>query len=1276
MTAGLCAVVMETGSIRGFLYGTEPACAYDNWVSHLAEGSVAGFNIYAPWEIQNNDFGDYFIPTNHDLNNWGEVVDAFLALDLDGAQALIDQYAYPYTVVQFQDLDSGRVLYMLRETLNDDVDTNGTETTADDEIGSFDYGWGLYIYDPLPWRDIIITAPHPCDDYPSPVFALEAFLRLGARFLMISGAGREVAYHSPYNSNNQSISDPSREDQHPFNVAYQHSCDQIRGITGKTEFSLQIHSYDWNKYPSQPNVMLSAGNWRDWPALPIRDNSRARHDLINHTPFMVHPANSIGTHSEVDIQDFYCVYYNYDEPATYDHDGQIVTIPRNTELPGAEYNQQMLYTAQQNKYDVYSPFLHVEMDELPKCYDRTTENWMWFYGYDANTQTWDVGQRYSRFIEFFDPWLNSLNEVIDSMLVLDDGTGPTNPENLRLTDLFGTSVDLAWDRSFSYDFDSYVINLRWESGGNWYYQTLDRNTAPSLAWQNGNNANFTVDIDEELYYINIQARDKHGNYSPCSNEIKAWTIDSPFTDFTVTENNGSVTLNFEAVNGSYLGFNIYRAVGTEPQALLVSWRDDPSLLPNSQGIYSYNDLGLTNGAIYSYQVSAEYAYGLDIPYWPTLRASPFCEYTLTLANEGLNLSKTFYLGANPLATDGIDAYDEDQWNSQAALRFGTFLDPDNDYYIYYRDIRAAFDPGSSVKCWNLSYRCTNTSIPLTLTPDPGLVDTGADLLIYDVQHDQWHDLREGPYVFINDSNAWRELRFYWGKQLPKVIFAEGTDIYQWQDAQINLHCEIVNRHRVQSVDIYLREGDVSHLVQSGISPQITDIPYVPTEAFDNARLQVVLNLRNGGTLEFTSSARVHILPPNISYLHQPGYSLYSFPISSFSQLTTDLLGDAGNAWTLLPDGTWLPNTILNHWHGYLISHPQAFQLSLPAEMPLAPVITTISPGWNLVPNPYFRGIDLQDVKVSRNNIQYDYAQMVADTLLSPRIYVYGEEGLTLSDRIPPAQAFFIYNSGQEFLNLMFHPSYHSDTAIDWDDQWTLSLSVSDGFNTADAVQIGTADLSTAEFDPLYDLPKPPPFPQAPYRLALLDTDGQGQITRELQSEYRGLYPWYNLTDKVWNFRLEANAQAPLRFNLDTTELPDGYSVELYIDGNTYQLQNGQVLWFDPSSAGTLDGLIRIRSYTPERIASTDKGYPSAFPNPFHESTSIQLNLPKGTPVSAEVYNLRGQKVRDLFTGVLRDSATTLVWNGTDAQGAAVAKGIYFLRISSEGSVQVHKLARY
>ncbi|MBW6514981.1 MAG: fibronectin type III domain-containing protein, partial [Candidatus Syntrophosphaera sp.] len=793
------AVVTEIGSIRGFLYGTEPASSYDHWVSHLAEGRVSYLNVYAPWEQQNNDFGDFHIATSEELQNWGLVIDAFLALDLQEAQSKLEQFGFPFEVVQFQDLDSGRLLYLIRELLNEDIDTNGSSDPNDHEIGSFDYGWGLYIYDPSAYRPVVITAPHPCDDFPSPVFALEAFLKLDARFLLINGAGREVAYFPPYNSNNQSISDPSRLADHPFNVAYQRFCDQIRGLTDKTEFSLQIHSYDWNKYPGQPNVMLSAGNFRHAPALPIRDNSRARHDLLNHTPFLIHPQNTIGTHAEVDILDYYCVYHAGD-PVYYDNEGQLIPIANNHDLPGAQYNQQMLYTTVQNIYDVYSPFLHVEMDELAKCYVRNEDNLHWFYGYDAATESWNLADRYTRFIQFYTPWLDALHTVIDSMLVLDDGTGPSNPENLRLTAVGAFHISFAWERSYSYDFDSYIIYLRWEEDGAWIEQVLDRNTNPDLAWQNTSSYILWLDSGR-VYYLRVQARDKQGNHSLMSNELKVWKMGTGLGNFAAAAGDGAINLSFGSQLTEIQGFSIFRKDGSGEWFCLASWTHDPALQPNAEGTYAYQDNTVSNGVIYSYQVSTDFGPGNQVFHWYVLRASPYRKYPFVLSCPEYELSKTFWLGLNPLASDGSDPLDLYQPDS-APLQIGTMLSSDDT--ICYQDIRQPFDAAASSKVWALNYRSDHPSAYLVLTPDPNLLLEGAELLLFDVERNHWHDLRLGPYVWMGPSHTgWQNLELHWGRQLPRAQFPPADDVFQWLGGTLDLNWQVINRPRVASVDLYL-----------------------------------------------------------------------------------------------------------------------------------------------------------------------------------------------------------------------------------------------------------------------------------------------------------------------------------------------------------------------------------------------------------------------------------------------------------------------------------------
>ena len=52
-------IIYETGSLKEFIAGECPTCAYDNFINHTSEGiAQEGYNIYAPdWiDVQNNGF--------------------------------------------------------------------------------------------------------------------------------------------------------------------------------------------------------------------------------------------------------------------------------------------------------------------------------------------------------------------------------------------------------------------------------------------------------------------------------------------------------------------------------------------------------------------------------------------------------------------------------------------------------------------------------------------------------------------------------------------------------------------------------------------------------------------------------------------------------------------------------------------------------------------------------------------------------------------------------------------------------------------------------------------------------------------------------------------------------------------------------------------------------------------------------------------------------------------------------------------------------------------
>jgi hypothetical protein len=71
-----------------------------------------------------------------------------------------------------------------------------------------------------------------------------------------------------------------------------------------------------------------------------------------------------------------------------------------------------------------------------------------------------------------------------------------------------------------------------------------------------------------------------------------------------------------------------------------------------------------------------------------------------------------------------------------------------------------------------------------------------------------------------------------------------------------------------------------------------------------------------------------------------------------------------------------------------------------------------------------------------------------------------------------------------------------------------------------------------------------------------------------------------------------------------------------------------------------------------------------YPNPFNPETSIAFSTKENGPVSIDIYNVRGQKVRSLLNENKEAGNHTVVWNGKDDNGKNVASGVFFYRMKS------------
>jgi flagellar hook assembly protein FlgD len=84
------------------------------------------------------------------------------------------------------------------------------------------------------------------------------------------------------------------------------------------------------------------------------------------------------------------------------------------------------------------------------------------------------------------------------------------------------------------------------------------------------------------------------------------------------------------------------------------------------------------------------------------------------------------------------------------------------------------------------------------------------------------------------------------------------------------------------------------------------------------------------------------------------------------------------------------------------------------------------------------------------------------------------------------------------------------------------------------------------------------------------------------------------------------------------------------------------------------------------------GLEQNYPNPFNPSTSISFSLEEYSEVELTIYNMNGQKVKDLE--VVRTGLNgTALWDGTNESQIPVSSGVYFYKLTTDNKVYQKKM---
>ena len=1266
------AVLTETGSFNAFMMGSEPNAAYDNWISHLAEGiAVANYNIYAPYDVQTTGFGDFRLPNALDVIWWGNMLDLFVAGDYDGAQAVIDLAGAPFQIVEFHDTDTDRTYFLIREIPNlTYYDDNDTFDVYDDEIGAFAYGWGLMVYNPAGTKPGIITIPHPCDDFPTPIFGKITLDSWNVRYLLINGAGREVKWTNvaPY-TNSKSLSDPTRNATHPLQLAYKKFADAIRAEFAWREWSPQLHSYDWNTHDGYPNAQISAGNPRYCPNLPIRDISNLKHDLINSSSHLMIPENTVGVHRDVFLNAFYGVNYNvYD--FTFDDGFHSYPVNPNIDLPAYTQNQQMIYTQSgTTDYDSYEPFFHMEMDELPSCYEETTNNLHWFYGWDVQEQRWNMGGLFDNFIAYYGRWVEIMDPVLVEMFQMDDEMDPTPPTELYVLNQSLTNATLGWNPSSAYDFETYEILYANEPIGIANYQVFNRDNAAVLASQRCSSVAVTGLNNSSQYYFKIRAKDKNGNYSDLSNEVNTILAPANVTTLTAHGLDNQVRV-YWGVGGqsNNQGFKVYRSDAGGPWQMRDSWQTNPALSNPTAYSFEWWDNNVANGTDYAYKVSSTNQNNVEFFYNFPANASPRAIHWLTIRNGSATLADSVAFSANPYASDGSDSYfDVTKNNPGSTYVWNAFWEQywGNSGTQLAREIKGYYDPDAAVKTWALRTRSDQLET-LTLTAS-GNFDRNEKLWLQD--GGAFHNLLAGPYSFGNANSNIRNMTIYWGNLQPKAyISSQPNRIYQG-GTTLNLYWSYQYPFLIDHCELSLQNATDSLLVSALIPNNQNSFSWlVPPNVLEMQDCRFVIDVVavDGVRGRYVSDWHFSLVPQMYLTFIPSRWQMRSNPWLNTDYSIQQVFG-SGVAYVPNGLGGWSVTQDYDFGSAYWVYSDEGGFFSSTMPVQNEEYNFDLTPGWNFIPNPHLCPYDIEDLSFTLGGTLYRFGEMVSQGLVAPAVYMFREGVYQTVDRIEPLEAFFVkyYGTVELVPQIRFYPFFDAPDFAPPELGFGLKVNAQISDYWTDTMKLGLHPNATDGFDFNFDLPQGPQLFPGLSALWIAGTDTT-VTERDLWSEYKS--PFVGETQfKTWNFRYDAGHTEPVTFSFETEGMATGWQIRLDLDGATHYIEaSGTAFVWTPPAVGIYEGTIRVSNYqvpASDLVAAPITAL-KAWPNPFNPEVSISFGLAKSGPVKVELFNVRGQRVTKLADRGFAAGEHRLLWDGKDSRGHSVGSGIYFARVSA------------
>lgn len=320
------------------------------------------------------------------------------------------------------------------------------------------------------------------------------------------------------------------------------------------------------------------------------------------------------------------------------------------------------------------------------------------------------------------------------------------------------------------------------------------------------------------------------------------------------------------------------------------------------------------------------------------------------------------------------------------------------------------------------------------------------------------------------------------------------------------------------------------------------------------------------------------------------------------------------------------------------------------------VTDSLSPGWNLIRNPFPFTISIS---------------LPQDTIYGPILYggtateVEGWTGIQTS--LQPFGGYAVYNRLSTNRPIVFRPNgVRLSKLMPEPESAEVSIRIGARGTRNDIVYGDLYNYFTATVLPnasAFDGPEPSGI-----------GDFVSVFFRRDQDVYTSIHKPANGEGHTFDFYVQSSADrgdVDLEWMVETA--PDGFEMRAFNVSENAAIDLNQPVKLrhteKPVQIRMMIGRLEfieqaehdIQTELPDRFELGQN-----YPNPFNPTTRIPFQLNRRSTVSLAIYNTLGQEVLTLLDGQLMETGVhSIPWNGRDRAGHAVASGLYLYRIRLE-----------